>query len=466
MGAPSEYTLVLDGQHAGIVDTAAMKGYLYKFSRKRWTLKWVVIKNNTLKIYKDPKEYWRTNLKFTLPETKPKRRHGDYELFSCAIRTLDKPPFAFELIHTGKSSIKFRAENEADYKSWISSIQNSIMMVTSASDDSKSKRMTLMPNGAAIAQLMKELSNQSCADCSRPTPNWVSLSTGAIICAACAEIHSTFPGFRVKCLTMDVLPAITVNYLLQLPNSIVNDIFENLLPSANFPKPNINSPPEEWTIFISEKYQKKRFVEPFTGLKIELHQALVDSIQHEDIPTFMKLVAQGANPQPITCEGVHVLHLAIEEGLSIMVEAILEVGVDVNLSDKADGRTGIFFAIDEGHFEIAKLLISGHDANLTVQSVDGYDPLSYALAIAQEEPENPIHMEIYYYILRKVNQGSQRSYSEIGQPNLKTQRQSIPVPLSTRTDDVEIDIPTISHTGDSADSQRSSDESISLSDYL
>jgi len=255
-----------------------------------------------------------------------------------------------------------------------------------------------------------------------------------------------------------------VNYLLQLPNSIVNDIYENLLPTLNFPKPNINSAPEEWANWISEKYQKKRFVEPFTGLKIELHQALVDSIQHEDIPNFMKLVAQGANPQTITCEGVHVLHLAVEEGLSIMVEAILEVGVDVNLPDKSDGRTGIFFAIDEGHFEIAKLLISGHDANLSVQSVDGYDPLSYALAIAQEEPENPIHMEIYYYILRKVNQGSQRSYSEIGQVNLKTQRQSIPI--ATRTgDDVEIDIPTISQTGDSADS-RSSDESISLSDYL
>jgi hypothetical protein len=461
MGAPSEYTLVLEGQHAGIVDTAAMKGYLYKFSRKRWSLKWVVIKNNTLKIYKDPKEYWRTNLKFTLPETKPKRRHGDYELLSCAIRTLDKPPFAFELIqNSGKSSIKFRAENEADYKAWISAIQNSIMMVTSASDDSKSKRMTLMPNGAAIAQLMKEISNQSCADCSRSSPNWVSLSTGAIICAACAEIHTTFPGFRVKCLTMDVLPAITVNYLLQLPNSIVNDIYEN---SVNFPKPNINSTNEEWAIWISEKYQKKRFVEPFTGLKIELHQALVDSIQHEDVPTFMKLVAQGANPQPITCEGVHVLHLAIEEGLSMMVEAILEVGVDVNLPDKADGRTGIFFAIDEGHFEIAKLLISGHNASLTVQSVDGYDPLSYALAIAQEEPENPIHMEIYYYILRKVNQGSQRSYSEIGQVNLKTQRHSNP--KTKPTDDVEIDIPTISQTGDSADS-RSSEESISLSDYL
>jgi len=243
---------------------------------------------------------------------------------------------------------------------------------------------------------------------------------------------------------------------------ILNNIYE-CLPPANIQKPSPSSSKEEVEQWIIEKYQNKNFVEPFSGLKIELHQALVDSIQHEDVPTFVKLVAQGANPQPITCEGVHVLHLAIEEGLALMVEAILEVGVEVNLPDKNDGRTGIFFAIDSGNFDIVKLLINGHMCDLNILSKDGYDPLSYALAIAQEQPDNPVYMEIYYYILRKVNQGAHRTDSEVASHFKTPQRNSVPV--NARTEDQLVDIPTVSQTGDEANSG-TSDESISLSDYL
>jgi hypothetical protein len=318
--------------------------------------------------------------------------------------------------------------------------------------------MTLMPNGAAISQLMNEPSNQICADCSRPAPNWASLPSGAKICNICAEVHRTIPGTKVKCLTTDVLPAITINYLHQLPNSIVNHIYEGLPIPPNITRPTPNSSKDQITLWIREKYNNKTFVESFSGLKIELHQSLVDAIQHEDVPAFIKLVAQGANPQPITCEGVHVLHLAIEEGLALMVEAILEVGVDVNLLDKTDGRTGIFFAIDIGNFEIVKLLINGHLADLNVSSKDGYDPLSYALAIAQEQPQNQIFMDIYYYILRKVNQGAQRVDSELGS-HYKAAKNTAPV----KPDEI---LQESSQAGDQAHSGSSEDESISLSDYL
>jgi hypothetical protein len=333
-------------------------------------------------------------------------------------------------------------------------------------EDSASRRITLMPNGAAITQLMKEPSNQICADCSSPSPNHVSTTTGAIICGPCSDIHRGLPSdvSNIKCLTVDILPVITVKYLLCLPNSVVNDIYEAKL-DYNIKKPTPNASSEERKNWIVEKYQKKRFVDPFGGLRIELHQELVDAIQNQDVPAFMKLVAQGANPEPITCNGIHILHLAIEEGLDIMVEAILQVGVNVDLPDKNDGRTAIFFAIDCGHIEIVKLLINGHNANLQIQSNDGYDPLSYAHAIAQEEPNNPVHHEIYDYIHKKVSTNTNKTESSLSRGPSATM-----TPQKKPSVQVQSDLLLEMHSmsgPDTADSQASSsDESISLSDYL
>jgi len=263
-----------------------------------------------------------------------------------------------------------------------------------------------MPNGAAILQIMKQKSNQFCADCSHPDPNWISVNTGALVCLDCAQIHRSLPSSvsQVKSLTADVLHATTVTYLLTLPNEVVNNIYEAIPPPPHLRKPTPASANEDLKNWITEKYLHKSFVSPFAGTRVQLHQALVDAIRLEDIPGFLQLIAQGANPQPITCDGIHILHLAIEEGLSVMVEALVLSGVDVNIRDKNDGRTSVFFAIEAGNLELVKLLVGVHEADLTVKNTEGYNALTYAQTLAQQEPDYIAFKQICEYLRRKVGQ--------------------------------------------------------------
>jgi hypothetical protein len=266
---------------------------------------------------------------------------------------------------------------------------------------------------------------------------------------------------KIKSLTIDALPTITVNFLSCVPNYVVNDIYEARV-NQNSLKPTANSSIEEKTLWIRDKYYRKMFVEPFGGLKTELHQQLVDAIQQEDIPTFMRLIAQGAAPQPITCDGMYILHLAIQEGIALMVEALLQVGVDVNLPDKRDGRTSIFFAIENGPLELVKLLVNEHNANLDVHSNDGYDPLSYAQAILNEEPDHQLHKEIYEFLLKKRPPESaiSTSYSSLIQTTTNPRSEIKP------GSQLLLDMKSISGFDKPDSEQSSSSESINLGDYL
>jgi len=324
-----------------------------------------------------------------------------------------------------------------------------------------SHRTSLMPNGSSISALMKEPSNQICADCSSPYPNYISTNTGAIICKTCAEIHKALPAgvSKIKSLTIDALTTITVNFLVEMPNYVVNDIFESRV-HQNSMKPSANSSIEDKTLWIRDKYYAKLFVEPFGGLKTELHQQLVDAIQLEDVPTFMRLIAQGAAPKGITCDGMYILHLAIQEGICGMVEALLQVGVDVDLPDKRDGRTPIFFAIENGPLELVKLLVIEHNANLDIHSNDGYDPLSYAQAILNEEPDNQLHKEIYEFLLKRRPPEIPSSYSSLIGTGSHSPELKPPSQLKL------LDMKSISGYDKPDSEQSSSSESINLGDYL
>jgi len=429
-------------------------GTLFKLSaNKKWDQRYVVLTETSLRVFK----YQASFHKFMSKEAET-TRNRDYDLLSCTIKPAAKPPHTFQLVHPKKGVLSLKAITEEDCQAWLKSISDLIQMLILPEP---SYRTSLMPNGSTIALLMKEPSNQICADCSSPYPHYISTNTGAIICKTCAEIHKAMPPgvSKIKSLTIDALPPITVNFLSCIPNYVVNDIYEARI-HQNTVKPTANSSIEEKTLWIRDKYNGKIFVEPFGGIKTELHQQLVDAIQQEDIPTFMRLIAQGAAPQPITCDGMYILHLAIQEGIALMVEALLQVGVDVDLADKRDGRTSIFFAIENGPLELVKLLVNEHNANLDVHSNDGYDPLSYAQAILNEEPDNQLHKEIYEFLLKKrppefpTSSVSSLIGTLSNPPSLK-----IPSQLT-------LDMKTISGYDKPDSEQSSSSESINLGDYL
>jgi len=63
-----------------------------------------------------------------------------------------------------------------------------------------------------------------------------------------------------------------------------------------------------------------------------------------------------------------------------------------------------FFAIEAGNLELVKLLVGVHDADLAVKSAEGYNALTYAQILAQQEPDDIAFKQICEYLRRKVGQ--------------------------------------------------------------
>ena len=71
-------------------------------------------------------------------------------------------------------------------------------------------------------------SNQYCADCAAPNPDWCSINTGAILCIDCSGVHRSLGSHisKVRSLNMDSLKPAVQRFLLDVGNHTVNAIFE------------------------------------------------------------------------------------------------------------------------------------------------------------------------------------------------------------------------------------------------
>ena len=60
-------------------------------------------------------------------------------------------------------------------------------------------------SGADLLDLIHASSdeNRECADCYSTNPDWISLTTGALICKHCAGLHRDMPDFKVRSVLMD-----------------------------------------------------------------------------------------------------------------------------------------------------------------------------------------------------------------------------------------------------------------------
>uniref|UniRef100_A0A6B2LC80 Arf-GAP domain-containing protein n=1 Tax=Arcella intermedia TaxID=1963864 RepID=A0A6B2LC80_9EUKA len=183
-----------------------------------------------------------------------------------------------------------------------------------------------------------------------------------------------FPFSEVKSLANDTFHPITLAYLKQLSNQVVNSIYEEIPPTR---KPTMNTEMQSRETWILEKYISKKFVTPYSG-DVALPQQLVDAVSREDVPELLRCVAQGANVLKIYCDNVHIMHLSIIENMNTMVEALLLSGLDVNLPDRTSGRTAVFFAIEQSNMELLRLLVQFHYADLSVVDAEGVDAATFA----------------------------------------------------------------------------------------
>jgi len=231
--------------------------------------------------------------------------------------------------------------------------------------------------------LRKDPSNQFCADCHQPSPEWVSINTGAFVCIDCGGMHRRFGSHisKVRSLLMDGLSPCLVSWLSTLPNCVVNSIYEEI-EKPEFPKPTSDSDSDKRQQYLKAKYVDKLFVAPFSENK-PIHEALFDAIMARNTVRVLKLFAQGARADHVY-EGKYLLQVIVEEELLIMVEAVILNGANVNTVDQ-NGRSPLFYAVEKGNLEMVQLLV-GYDADLLLKDKDGNDPANF-LQILKEKSQ-------------------------------------------------------------------------------
>jgi ankyrin repeat protein len=90
------------------------------------------------------------------------------------------------------------------------------------------------------------------------------------------------------------------------------------------------------------------------------------------------LLAQGAQVNATTPEGVTPLFMAAQQGHEKNVHLLIGEGAEVNAARKNDGVTPLFMAAQQGHEENVRLLI-GAGAQVNTANNDGITPLYFAV---------------------------------------------------------------------------------------
>ena len=138
-------------------------------------------------------------------------------------------------------------------------------------------------------------SNDTCADCGKPEPDWASLNLGIVVCIECSGIHRKLGSHvtKVRSLSLDTWTEVNVRILELLGNERVNSVLEEDLEYTTTTKPGPTATRREKEKYIEEKYIEKSFMTPVEEdlENAPLLEVLQASVREGDMRGMVRIVA-------------------------------------------------------------------------------------------------------------------------------------------------------------------------------
>ncbi|OUM60399.1 hypothetical protein PIROE2DRAFT_46254, partial [Piromyces sp. E2] len=124
---------------------------------------------------------------------------------------------------------------------------------------------------------------------------------------------------------------------------------------------------------LLENYRNIDFTTSLTKLYHPL--SLACEYGHKDV--LLTLLEHGVKEE-MNSDGLFPLHLACREGHAEIAKILIRHGSDINVLDKDNGWTPIFYCLTDGHIECVKVLLD-FGCKTDIKDENGWYPLTYAL---------------------------------------------------------------------------------------
>ncbi|KAL1005962.1 hypothetical protein UPYG_G00066210 [Umbra pygmaea] len=114
-------------------------------------------------------------------------------------------------------------------------------------------------NKKILLDLVKEPSNDHCADCGAPDPEWASYKLGVFVCVNCSGTHRDLPDIsRIKSIHLDFWEDSLVEFMKTRGNAAAKAVFEKCVPTFYYRPQQFDCVvlKDQW---IRAKYERREF---------------------------------------------------------------------------------------------------------------------------------------------------------------------------------------------------------------